>query len=67
MLDFVLCSSVLALTPWALGLAQKLMSGVAGLISPAAPNRSVAVFRGPARPGDLLRPVTARDWPQDLM
>jgi hypothetical protein len=67
MLDLVLWSFVLALAPWALGLAQKLISGVAGLISPAAPTGSVALFRGSACPGDLLRPVTARNRPQDLM
>jgi hypothetical protein len=67
MLELVLWAFMLALAPWALWLAQKLISGVAGLISPAAPIGSVALFRGPARPGDLPRPVTARDWPQDLI
>ena len=61
MLELVLWTCMLALAPWALGLAQKLVSGVAGLISPAAPKGSVALFRGPACPGDFLRPVTARD------
>jgi hypothetical protein len=37
MLNLVLRSWLVALTPWALGLALKLISGVAGLISPAAP------------------------------
>jgi hypothetical protein len=37
MIELVLWSGALALTPWALGLAWKLISGVAGLIGPAAP------------------------------
>ena len=53
MLDLVLWSWLLALTPCALGLALKLISGVAGLISPAAPNGSVAVPRGPVHPKAL--------------
>jgi len=46
MLDIVRWSYLLSLTPWALGLARKLISGGAGLISPAAPNGSVALPRG---------------------
>ena len=56
MLDLVLWSCLLALTPWALGLARKLISGVAGLISPAAPNDR-SPFPGPVCPN--LRPVAA--------
>jgi hypothetical protein len=55
MLDLVLWSCSVALTPWALGLARKLISGVGGLVSPAAPNGSVALARGTACPGSLLR------------
>ena len=50
MLDLVLQSWLVALTPWVVGLALKLISGVAGLISPAAPYASVAVPRGPVQP-----------------
>jgi hypothetical protein len=53
MFDLVLWSFLVAVTPWALGLARKLISGVAGLISPAAPNGSVAVPGRPAWPGNL--------------
>ena len=67
MLDLVLWSFLLALTPWALGLARKLVSGVAGLISPAAPNGSVALLCRPACPGNLLRPVAARGRPPIFM
>jgi hypothetical protein len=35
MLDLVFWSCLLALMPWGLGLARKLISGVSGLISPA--------------------------------
>ena len=67
MLDLVLWSCLLSLTPWALGLARKLISGVAWLISPTTPNGSVALTRGPACPDDFLRPVTARDRPKILI
>jgi hypothetical protein len=67
MLDIVLWSYLFSLTPWALGLARKLISGGAGLISPAAPNGSVALPWGPACPEDLLRPITARDRLKILM
>jgi hypothetical protein len=46
MLDLVLWSFLVALVPWVLVFARKVISGVAGLISPAAPNGSVAVIRG---------------------
>ncbi|MBV8130079.1 MAG: hypothetical protein JO114_20715 [Planctomycetaceae bacterium] len=46
MLDLVLWSCLLSLTPWALGLARKLISGVAWLISPTTPNGSVALTQG---------------------
>jgi hypothetical protein len=39
MIELVLWSGVLALMPWALGLAWNLVSGVAGLIGPAAPTQ----------------------------
>jgi hypothetical protein len=67
MLDLVLWSCMLALAPWALGLARKLIFGVAGLISPAAPNGSVALARGLACAGDLPRPVATGDRPTILM
>jgi hypothetical protein len=53
MLDLVLWSWLLALTPWAVWLALKLISGVAGLISPEVPYGSVAVPRGPVHPEAL--------------
>ena len=60
MLDLVLWSCLLALTPWALGLARMLISGVAGLIGPAAPtDRSPSP--GPACPGDLSRHAIGRN------
>jgi hypothetical protein len=46
MLDLLLWSCLLALTPWALGLACKLISGVAGLINLAAPNGSASLRAG---------------------
>ena len=46
MLELVLWTCMLALAPWALGLAQKLISGVAGLISPAAPTDRPPFFGG---------------------
>jgi hypothetical protein len=46
MLDLLLWSCLLALTPWALGLAWKLVSGVAGLIRLAAPNGSASLRAG---------------------
>jgi hypothetical protein len=67
MLDLVLWSFLLTLTPWALGLASKLISGVAGLISPAAPTGSVALLSRLACPGNLLRPVAARGRPPIAM
>jgi hypothetical protein len=67
MLDLVLWSWLVALMPWALGLARKLISRVAGLISPAAPNGSVAHPFGPACPGGLPRPVAAQDRPPTLI
>jgi hypothetical protein len=54
MLDLVLWSFLVAVMPWALGLARNLISGVAGLISAAASNRSVALPWRPACPGNLL-------------
>jgi hypothetical protein len=45
MLDLVLWSFLLAVVPWALVFARKVISGVAGLISAAAPNGSVARTR----------------------
>jgi len=63
MLELVLWSCMLALTPWALGLARKLISGAAWLINPAAQIGLVVLPRGPVCPEDLLRPVTARDRP----
>jgi hypothetical protein len=67
MLDLVLWSCVLALAPWALALARQLTFGVKVLTSPTTPNGSVAVPLGLACPGDLPRPVTARDRPLTLI
>ncbi len=66
MLDLVLWTWLLALAPWALGLARKVISGVAGRIGPAAPNGSVAIPRWPAPPQDLL-PDPAGDRSEILM
>ena len=58
MLDLVLWSCFLALMPWALGLAGKLISGVAGLISPAIAERHRSPFpAGRRAPEIVLRPV----------
>ena len=46
MLDLVLRFWLVALTPWAVGLALKLISGVAGLISPAARPTDRSPFPG---------------------
>ena len=67
MLDLVLWSCLLALAPWALGLGLKLIWVAAGLISPVAANGSVALHRGPAHSGDLMRPVAARERLKILM
>jgi hypothetical protein len=42
MLDLVLCSGALALAPWALGLAFKLISGLTGPNGPAVPMEVVS-------------------------
>jgi hypothetical protein len=48
MLELVLWSSTVAVTPWALELAWRLITCVAGLIGPAASTESIAFPRGPA-------------------
>jgi hypothetical protein len=67
MLDLVLWSCVLALAPWALALARQLIFGVRVLTSPTTPDGSVALPLGPACPGELPRPVVARDRPPTLI
>jgi hypothetical protein len=59
MLELVLWSSSLALTPMALDLAWRLIAAVAGLIGPAAPTRSgVTEYRNHRR-GAARRPALA--------
>jgi hypothetical protein len=54
MFDLVLWSGSLALTPWALVLAWKLISGVAGQIGPAVPAGSTPPRgRGPEAEAEL--------------
>ncbi len=60
MLDLVLWSGSVALAPWALGLAWRLISSVARRIGPAAPTESVQLPRV-RRAGSLRRPVATRD------
>jgi hypothetical protein len=62
MLDLVLWSGLLALTPWALGLAWKLISGAAVRIGPAGAAESVPLARPPAcrRPPATLRGAICR-------
>jgi hypothetical protein len=57
MLELVLWSCMLALTPWALELARKLISGAAWLINPAAQTGLVVLPRGA---GVSRRPVATR-------
>jgi hypothetical protein len=56
MLELVLWSCLVAVVPWALGFARKVISGTAGLISPAVPNGSVALTRGRRVPEILCDP-----------
>ena len=65
MLDLVLWTWLLALAPWALGLARKVISGVAGRIGPACPTVR-SPFPGGQPPQDLL-PDPAGDRSEILM
>ena len=56
MLDLVLWTWLLALAPWALGLARKVISGVAGRIGPAAPTVRSPFPGGQASPRPSSRP-----------
>jgi hypothetical protein len=60
MLDLVFWFSSVALAPWALGLAWKLISGVAGLMGPASPTESAAPTRGPGMPAAFGDPSQHR-------
>jgi hypothetical protein len=66
MLDLVFWSGSLALTPWALALSWKPISGVAGLIGPAAPAEPVRLL-GPRRVAGLGRLFVTRDRAESLI